>query len=192
LEIPEKDNADLRVNTSAIGRVIGRDTSDGFFANARTGLYGGMAGGGIAMVIGGAIGSVIPVVGTIAGSWVGMTLASLWGGVAACEISEGKKLEALKRESYAALQQAMASASQAASTQINNLMSEIQMEATSFFGRMITCSSADLTKKRHELAERQKATQKDNLERKRKHSRFSSELDQVTQTLKDFQASIPS
>ena len=192
LQLSETDNANLQVNTSAIARVVGKDTSDGFFADARTLLYGGMAGGGIARVIGGTIGSVIPVVGTIAGSWVGLTLAGLWGGRAALKITTTQKLDALKRESYAALQQAMASASQAASTQINNLMSEIQMEATSFFSRMITRSSEDLTKKRQELAERQKATQKEILERKKKHSCFSSELDQVTQTLKDFQASIPS
>jgi hypothetical protein len=192
LKLSETDNSDLRVNTSAIGRVVAKDTSDGFFADARTAIYGGMAGGTIAFVIGSTIGSVIPVFGTIVGGWVGLTLASLWGAHQNIEIDITKKLDALKRESYAALQVAMASASQAASAKINSLMSEIQMEATSFFTRMISRSSEDLTKKRQELAETQKASQKDIQERKKKHGASSSELDRVAQTLKDFQASIPS
>ena len=186
-----KDTTNLRVNTTAISRVIGKDRSDGLFEEARTGLYGGMAGGAIAMVIGGTIGSVIPVVGTIIGSSVGMTLAGLWGGHEAMKLTRDQKLEASKRESFAALQQAMASASQAASTQINHLMSEIQMEATSFISRMISCSSEDLTKKRQELVETQKATQTEILERKKKHRAFASELDRVTQALEQFRSSLP-
>jgi len=150
-----------------------------------------MAGGGIAMIIGGTIGSVIPVVGTIVGSWVGLTLAGLWGGHQAMKMNTKQKLDALKRESYSALQQTVASASQAASSLINNLMSDIQMEASSFFSRMVTRSSEDLAKRRQELAGAQKATQKNIHERKSKHSAFSSELDRVTRTLKEFQASIP-
>jgi hypothetical protein len=191
LQLSKSDYENLRVNTSAIGRVVGRDMSDGFFEDARSGLYGGMAGAGIAMVIGGVLGSVVPVIGTIAGSWVGVTLAGLWGCHENRKKNYKQKLDALKRESYVALQQAITSASQAASSQINNLMSEIQIEATSYFSRMISRSSEDLAKRRQELAETQKVTQKEIVERKRKHKDLSSELDRVTQTLKDFQATIP-
>lgn len=192
LKLPENENPNLRVNTSAISRVVGRDTAEGFFADTRTKLYGGMAGGTIAMVVGGTIGSVIPVVGTIVGSWTGLALAGLWGGHQATKISRDQKLDGLKRESFAALQQAMGSASQAASTQINSLMSEIQMESTSFVSRMVSSSSEDLSRNRQELAETQKSTQKEIIERKRNHNRFTSEFDRVTQTLRDFQSSIPS
>jgi hypothetical protein len=51
----------------------------GAFEKMRTAVYGGFAGGAIAMVVGGTIGSVIPVVGTIIGGHLGLLIASWWG-----------------------------------------------------------------------------------------------------------------
>lgn len=69
------------INTSALNRLratVGESSDT--FQNLRTGMYGGMAGAGIASIVGGIIGSVVPVVGTVIGSTAGLLIASWWGG----------------------------------------------------------------------------------------------------------------
>lgn len=190
LELATNGSADLDVNTSAISRVILRETSDGLFDELRTGVYGGMAGVMIAGAVGGLVGSVVPVVGTIVGSWVGMTIAGLWGGMAAGSIVEAKKLDALKRESYMALQQGLASAHQAASTLINNLVADIQMEATSFVQKAVAQTNDDLVKRRDELATSQKTTQQELMEKRRKHGILVKQFEAIQASLAEFRKAI--
>jgi hypothetical protein len=189
-ELSANGPADLDVNTSAISRVISRETSDGLFDELRTGVYGGMAGVLIAGTVGGLVGSVVPVVGTIVGSWVGMTIAGLWGGIAAGNIVDAKKLDALKRESFMALQQGLSSAHQTASSLINNLVADIQMEATSYVQKAVAQTNEDLVKKRDELASSQKATQQELIEKRRKHSLLTKQFETIQTSLAGFRKSI--
>jgi hypothetical protein len=194
LELSEAASPDLDVNTSAISRVIARDTSDGVFDELRTGAYGLMAGGTIAAVGGAIIGSVIPVVGTaiggIIGSYLGVTIAGIWGGAAALRIAESKKLDALKRESYMALQQGLASAHQTAATLINNLVGDIQMEATSFVQKAVSKTNDDLVKRRDELSANQKATQQEIMQKRRKHALLTKQFETIQTSLADFRKSM--
>lgn len=190
LELSSSGSANLDVNTSAISRVISRDTSDGVFDDLRTGVYGGMAGVAIASIAGGLLGSVVPVVGTLVGSWVGVTIAGMWGGSAACRIAENKRLDALKRESFVALQQALASAHHAAATLINNLVADIQMEATSFIQKAVSQTNDDLVKRRDELAASQKATQQELMGKRRNHALLTKQFETIQGSLADFRKSI--
>ncbi|MBO6307108.1 MAG: dynamin family protein [Paludibacteraceae bacterium] len=76
---------------------------DSTFNNARNVVYGGFAGLAIAEVAGGIIGSVVPVVGTILGSFAGGALAALWGGWAAHSYQRESQLEAAKSKAKGAI-----------------------------------------------------------------------------------------
>ena len=94
-----------RVNRSRIGRVLTEmeNESGGTFTTLRTSLYGGMAGAGIASVVGGVIGSVVPVVGTIIGSYAGMAIAGWWGASQACKLQQQQALRTLRNQASGAI-----------------------------------------------------------------------------------------
>lgn len=191
IHLRSSDHDNLWVNTSSIARMVERQTGGGFYENARTTVYGGMAGVTIAGIAGGLVGSVIPVVGTIVGSWVGMTLAGIWGAGAAQSIVANQKLEAMKRESYSALQQSMASAYQSATSQISALMSDMQSEATSLLQKMVADTNENLSRQREELNRRQRATQQELAQEQKSVAAFSTELVTISKALETFRAAIP-
>ena len=173
----------LWVNTGSITRTISRQTDGGVFENARTAVYGGMAGVAIASIVGGIVGSVIPIVGTIAGSWVGATVAGIWGGATATSMLHGQKLDALKRESYMALQQALSHAYQAANSQVNNLISDMQVEAASLLQKMMQQANESLAKKRTDLTHRQKTTQQEIVKEQKAIVAFTTEFNAIEKSL---------
>jgi hypothetical protein len=179
------------VNVDALLRVIEKDTSAGVFEKARNGMYGGMAGVAIASVVGGLVGSVIPVVGTIAGSWVGMAVAGWWGSTAAIEIDRTRKLEALKQQADAALNQALSTAYQSATKQVTRLLSEMQLQATSLLQKTLQQANEDLIQKRAEINQRQRATQAEVKEVQRDVASWESELQGIQKSLAAFKASLP-
>lgn len=181
----------IDVNLLAVRRVIDNRESDEIFKTMRTGAYGFMAGGAIAWVVGSTVGSVIPVVGTIVGGFVGQALASVWGARSAIRMQTEGELRALKREGIVALQQAMASAHQAASAKITNLMSDIQMAATSLVENMIAKATANLAEERAKLAENQKATQQEIHTKKKRHDTLARELNDINKRLETFRSAIP-
>jgi hypothetical protein len=190
LSLTSIDQNKIWVNTGAIGRVITRDTDTGFFEGARTSVYGGMAGVAIAGAIGGLLGSVIPVIGTIAGSWVGMAVAGYWGGATAGAIVDNQKLEAYKRECYSALQQALGSAHQSAMSQVNILISDMQAEASSLLQKMLQQTSENLIKTRSDLNQRQKATQQEVMQELKTVAGFVSELSSIEKALENYHNAI--
>lgn len=183
LQLYDAGSSELDINKSALKRVIDRESSDSFFEEARTAVYGGFAGVAIASVAGGIIGSVIPVVGTVVGSWAGMVIAGCWGGNKAVQINTTRKLEGLKRESYAALQGAIASAYQSASSHLTHLINEIQLETTSFIQRAVSRTGDDLARQRNDVHERQKSTQQEIAERRKRHALCMQELDGLQKSL---------
>ena len=180
----------LWVNTSSIDRAIARETEAGFFEGARTSVYGGMAGMAIVGVIGGLVGSVIPVVGTIAGSWVAMAVAGCWGGYVATDLVDNQKLEGFKRDCYAALQQSLATAHQSATSQVNILVADMQSEAQSLLQKMMIQANENLRQRQNELLQRQKATQQEVLQGQRAVATFATDLESIKEALKTFRAAI--
>jgi uncharacterized protein YukE len=159
MRLPEMSPNELWMNTSELTRIGHRELGDGVFDYLRTKVYGGMAGSAIAMVVGGTIGSVIPVIGTIVGSWAGVTIAGIWGMTAATTFKGKKELEQLKRETSAALMQAFASAHQSASDRISDLVQDLQSEAARMVQEMVAKANESLAGKRDDLMQRRKQTQ---------------------------------
>jgi hypothetical protein len=179
------------VNTGSIDRFIKRDTDTRFFEGARTGVYGGMAGVAIASVAGGIIGSVIPIVGTIVGSWSGMVIAGYWGGVTASKMVDDQKLEGYKRECYAALQQSLASAHHSAMSQVNVLIADMQEQATSLLQKILKKANEDLVKTRGDLNQRQKANHQEVMLELKAIAGFTDELVGIRKSLESCHTSLP-
>lgn len=190
LSLSTIDTDKLWVNTGSINRAITRETGMGFFEGARTSIYGGMAGVAIASVVGGVLGSVIPVVGTIAGSWFGMMAAGYWGGVAATALVDNQKLDGYKRECYGALAQSLSSAHQSATSQVNILISDMQAEATSLLQKMMQQANENLLKTRGDLNQRQKASQQEILQGQKSVAGFVSELETLKKAMENYDSAI--
>jgi hypothetical protein len=189
LEIQTAPAIDFEVNTSAIGRIVRKELVDNSII-PKGAVSGFVSGGMTATAIGMLVGSVIPGVGTIVGGLVGKVIGGIWGATLRIEEIENQQLDALKRESFVALQQGMASAHQSALTLINNLISDIQMEATSFVQKAVSQTNNDLVKKRDELASIQKATQQDLMEKRRKHGLLTKQFETIQISLVGFRKSI--
>ena len=191
LVVSDLNTEALWVNTDALERVVAKNMSGGVFEDARSGLYGGMAGIAIAHVVGGLIGSVIPVVGTIAGSWLGGVVAALWGGHAVVENDRTRKLEVLKQQADTALNQTLSTAYQSAAKQVNRLLTEMQMEATSLLQKILQQANEELIQKREDINKRQRATQAEVKEAQQNVASWESELQGIQKSLGAFRASLP-
>lgn len=185
-------SGNLTVNANMLQRLTTRQIEGSFFESTRTGLYGGMAGVAIASLVGGIVGSVIPVVGTIAGSWVGMTIAGLWGGREAVKLDMTRKLEALKQQADHGLQQAFASAHQSATKEISRLLADLQSEATSAIQKVLNEANTDLTRRRQEVAQRNQASQKEVSAKKKLFTALAAEVDSMEKSLLTFRNTLAS
>lgn len=94
------------------------------FENARAMILGAGVGGSICSVIGGVLGSVVPIIGTITGSIFGVSLASLWCGKKALDVTADNVLKSYKNQSHAAVSQAMGILHADLQLTINNMFSE--------------------------------------------------------------------
>jgi septin family protein len=189
IELFAGQSVDLDVNTSAISRIVRRDTSDASILP--DGAFSGFVSGGTsAMVLGMLAGSIVPGLGTIVGGAVGKVIGGIWMAHTNIIKMRTQKLEALKRESFAALQQGMASAHQAASTLINNLILDIQMETSSFIQKSITQTNDNLLRTRSDLNQRQKATLGEVAKSQKEVSEQSQKLQTIQKSLAVFQSAI--
>jgi cytochrome c556 len=191
LVVSDLNTEALWVSTDALERVVAKEMSGGFFEEARTSMYGGMAGIAIAQVVGGLVGSVIPVVGTIAGSWVGGVVAAIWGGRVSIEIATKQKLDAMKQQADAALNQTLSTAYQSAAKQVNRLLTEMQMEATSLLQKILQQANEELIQKREDINKRQRATQAEVKESQQNVASWESELQGIQKSLGAFRVSLP-
>ena len=98
--IETADDASTGVDISQVRQKLVVDST---FNNLRNITYGSMAGGAIASVVGGLLGSVIPVVGTVLGSTAGIMLAAAWGGWGAHALQREQQLEAAKAKAKGAV-----------------------------------------------------------------------------------------
>ena len=190
LAIPKQDVDKLWVNTYGVARIASRDENSSVFDTARTVVYGGGAGVMIAAVAGGVLGSVIPVVGTMIGSTVGMMIAGLWGSTAATMLKTKQSTEAIKRESSAAIGQALSTAYSSAMDNINELIIAIQSEAATALKQTITDVTERMVRQREELIERKNATQQEVAEKRKEVATLSKKLEQIQVSFKKYQQNI--
>ncbi|MEX2578843.1 MAG: dynamin family protein [Verrucomicrobiales bacterium] len=127
------------------------------FSEMRTAVYGGMVGVTIATVAGGLIGSVIPVVGTIVGSYAGMLIAGAWGGHQAASLQREKEVEAARREVLSAIEKNLGNIQSHAHTELTKMFRKLQMSAEDALKTMLDEAVEKVARQRKALQERSHA-----------------------------------
>lgn len=146
------------VNTSPVARVIESNASGSLFDNARTVMYGGLAGAGMAHYIGMAIGSIVPGIGTIIGSMAGVVIAGIWGGAAASDIKRSNELEKAKQQAMGAVAQTIASAYQNMTESVQRVLTDIESSVARATRDAVTRRQEYIINRRKELQQRQTET----------------------------------
>lgn len=124
------------------------------FDKMRTATYGGIAGITIASIVGGIIGSVIPVVGTIAGSWLGTIVAGGWGGYKAIEIKNSQEVLAARNQVCNQLAQCFASIHHKIQQAIERTLFEVENGVRAQISDYIHKRKYELEEKLTQLQER--------------------------------------
>ena len=153
------DNS-VEVNTSSVARAIESNDPQKVsgFDTARTAMYGGMAGAGMASIVGGLIGSVIPGIGTIIGSTIGLSLAGVFGAVEATKIKDSNELEKAKQQALGAVAQSFASGYQNLVEGIQKALADIERSVMRALRDAVSRRQEDIQRGRKELQRRQSET----------------------------------
>lgn len=144
------------VNTFTIERVCDNMQNFNEFDFIRTGMYGCMAGAGLAAVVGGVIGSVMPGIGSIIGSWAGITIASFWGGSNALEIKGQQELRAAKNECRGAVSLSISSTYSMMQRNLNRVWDDISSLTSNAISNFVRERNSALNKRMEEIRERSK------------------------------------
>lgn len=166
-------------------RDLASKSQDGkIFDTTRTGFMGLSAGAGIAAVAGGLIGSVVPVVGTIIGSFGGMLVASVWGAIMACDQKAEKDKELARKEVMAVIDKELSNILAEASSELNKANFTLRTKAEEAIRQIINQTRERLARQRSDLQKRRNTDQKtlkeqsDRLEKQMKElAKISSQLD---------------
>jgi hypothetical protein len=148
----------IRFSDSQLRELAAKAEESRLFDRARTGLYGGAAGVGIAMGIGAVVGSVIPVVGTILGSTAGMVIAGLWGGYQASEFSRVKESAVARQQVQAAIDRDLQGCLAQAQTGFQKAFNTLRTRAEDALSDMVKATLDQLGATRRELQRRSHAT----------------------------------
>jgi hypothetical protein len=148
----------VEFSDASLLEIAAKASEDHFFERTRTGLYGGMAGGTIAMIAGGVIGSVIPVVGTIVGSTVGMMIAAAWGGHQALEMTRIQQSSAARQQVLAAIDKDLARIHAQTLSGLHKAFGSLRIHAEGILADMVKEAMRKLSSQRAELEQRSKAS----------------------------------
>lgn len=148
---------DLRLGDN-VAKLAARATDTNTFETLRTASAGFGIGASVLMVAGGLIGSVIPVVGTIAGSWLGAVLAGCWGATAAVTTKNEREVEGARRDVQVALDRELGNlhlqASNALQLSIQKLRSAVEDRLEAEVAKYLR----DLAGRRQEVQSRRSAS----------------------------------
>lgn len=154
----EVQSGKTEVNRSRIERMLAEveNAPGSTFSSLRTGMYGGMAGAGIAAIVGGVIGSVLPGIGTIIGSNLGMIVASMWGGYEACKLQEQQELRSLRNQAVGAITSAVSDMYNKMMVSLDQLNADIKDSVQNAVEECLRQRSGDLRTAIADLQERAK------------------------------------
>jgi len=183
LHIPGAAKGDISVITDALRRLAERDRAGQTFDTMRTVAYGGLAGGTIAMCIGGILGSVVPVVGTMIGSTIGLMVASAWGAKASFDMKREQELEAVRREASAALSQSLAGTHYEAQKALDRVFDEVQTAATDGLQRIVRDATDRLGSQNEELQKRRQSSQADVARKRQELTVLTKEAESIRAAL---------
>ena len=155
--MPIQFGGTLDVNVASIGSVVEGDeiSAEKIWEKARTGFYGGAAGLGMAALVGGAIGSVIPVVGTVIGSGIGAIIAGGVGAVLSLTSKSASELKGAQQRAQSAVIQVLNSGYQALVESISKVLTDIDVFVSRALRDMVANRQEDIARHKKELQERQ-------------------------------------
>ena len=148
----------IRFSNTQLMELAAKADESRVFEKARTGLYGGAAGMGIAMGIGAIVGSVIPVVGTVLGSYAALTIAGLWGGYQAGELSRVKESAVARQQVQAAIDRDLQGSMAQAQTGFQKAFNILRSKAEEALSDMVKSSLEQLATTRRDLQQRSRAS----------------------------------
>lgn len=171
----------IDVNTAPVIRAMANNNPQraSLFETGRTAMYGGMAGAGMASIVGGVIGSIIPGIGTILGSMAGLAIAGVLGAKAAVDIRNSNNLEKAKQQAMGAAAQTIASASQNLNESVMRAITDIESSVMRAMRDATTRRQEDLQRRRKELQQRQTETVASISEKRAKLASAKRELDAI-------------
>lgn len=165
VEAAELTDADLYLNepdTRIIGQGRAYNTAiqrsinyfqqnNNTFHMMRSVLFGAGAGASIGSLVVGALGSVIPVIGTIAINYVGMTLASIWCGKKMLSVTQESVLSRYRAQAIQAISQACMLMHTDLTQNIDRMFGDFRESFSSALTKALRQRSITLTAQRDEL-----------------------------------------
>lgn len=164
-EATELSDADLDINepdTRIIGQGRAYNTAiqrsinyfqqnNNSFHMMRSVLFGAGAGASIGSLVGGALGSVIPIIGNIAGHYVGMTLASVWCGKKMLSVTQESVLSRYRAQAIQAISQACMLMHTDLTQNISRMFGDFGESFNSAITKALRQRNTTLTAQRNEL-----------------------------------------
>ena len=183
--MPIQFGGTLDVNVASIGSVVEGDeiSAEKIWEKARTGFYGGAAGLGMAALVGGAIGSVIPVVGTVIGSGIGAIIAGGVGAVLSLTSKSASELKGAQQRAQSAVIQVLNSGYQALVESISKVLTDIDVFVSRALRDMVANRQEDIARHKKELQERQTMETSQLNEKRQALGKASLELNAIKQVV---------
>jgi hypothetical protein len=186
LQFGESTAKDLFVNTDILDILIDKDEVG---VDVKTVARSGMTGYAVGATIGGILGSVVPILGTAHGAFLGAAVAGWWM-YSDMEDTEKRDLNTLKNQACAALQQSISTAYNSSTKHVSRVTAEIQSEATSAIQRILKSVQADIEAKQAEVAQRQKSTSEEIQAGGKKLTEQKQALESIRKQLAGFQQAV--
>ena len=176
----------IYVNTDMLEMLIGKDENS---LKLKDFARSGMTSVGLVGVIGGILGSPVPIVGTAVGIFMATAIAGWW---IKTELDDKKtrELEALKQQACNALQQALSTAHQSSSKHVTRLISDIQSEATAALQLIVKSVQQGFEAKQAELTQRQKTTLEEVRKGQQDLAKWNAELQLIQSYLTKFYSAL--
>ena len=183
--MPIQLGGNLDVNVEAVRRVVEEDRASMVktWEKARTGLYGGMAGYGIASLVGMTLGSVIPVVGTVIGSQLGAYIAMGVGTALSFKSKSASDLKGAQQHAQSAVNQVLNSGYQALVESISKVLSDIEVQVSRALRDVVANRQDDIARHKKELQERQTVEASQLNEKRQALGQASLELKTIKQVV---------
>ena len=160
------------------------------FAKLRTGLMGAGIGFAAATYVGMAIGSVIPVVGTIIGGLAGHLIAAVWGGAKAFEHIEKQEMSVARREVLGAVDKDLGNMMVVANAEFSKTTRAIEAKSRDAIQEIIGQNQKRLTEQKKALQARAKSDRAELAEEEKVVCALEKNITEIEQQIKAMEAAM--
>ena len=184
--LPEDSHYDhelQRLSTMKFRDISSKADDSRIFEKSRSTVYGGLFGITGAAMVGGIVGSVVPVVGTAIGSLGGTAITGMWGAFKGFEYQNKSEAKEAKMEMQRLVDQALSSCQNIALTELSSVRIKVERSADSAFKKMIADLTEKLNQQKKEIQGRLKMNQDEYTKKRR-------ELEEKEKMLKDCKSSL--